>query len=582
MQYQNIYSLFRAQTAKYRGENVFYTREGGEGWRVQTWNDFEEQVHDFAGALLAKVLTRGASVAILAGNIPEWTIVDIATIAAGGVGVGIYPTSSAEQCAYIINHSEAEFVFVDSAEQLRKIAESCGKLRKVKEIICLEKINSDSLEAVFDRRSLNDANGGHRPPLIDISVVSYEDFLEFGRQNRDEFLPQVEEIGVNAKPQDIAIMVYTSGTTGMPKGAMLSHRYILNSVESLKQSVPIFHDDVSFSYLPGCHVAERISGIYNRLYNAAAAYFVDDLSRLYAYMFEVKPTVFASLPRFFEKIYAKVVSENGKDASEQSLKDAFGGQIRLLTSGGAPLPDEIADFFAKRNLPILQAYGLTENICGAFNTVENLKFGTVGKPMPMCDVRIAKDGEILIKSAMMFSGYYKDAEKTAEMFDANGWLKTGDLGELDADGFLKITGRKKEIIVLSSGKNVAPALVENLVKENHLVSQCFLYGDGKSYCVALITLNQIEAETYAKASHIAYENFADLTKHQAIDDLIKASVEKANARLSSSEQIKRFTILERDFSLEEDEITPTLKVKRNVVSEKFADLLQSLYDAREN
>jgi long-chain acyl-CoA synthetase len=184
-------------------------------------------------------------------------------------------------------------------------------------------------------------------------------------------------------------------------------------------------------------------------------------------MLEVKPTVFASLPRFFEKIYAKVVSEFGKDASEQNLKDAFGGNIRLLTSGGAPLPNEIAAFFADRNLPILQAYGLTENICVAFNTVENLKFGTVGKPMPMCEVKIAGDGEILVKSSMMFSGYYKEPEKTAEMFDETDWLKTGDLGELDADGFLKITGRKKEIIVLSSGKNVAPALVENLVKENH-------------------------------------------------------------------------------------------------------------------
>ena len=213
---------------------------------------------------------------------------------------------------------------------------------------------------------------------------------------------------------------------------------------------------MTLSYLPGCHVAERISGIYNRLYNGTSAYFIDDLSKLYADMLEVKPTVFASLPRFFEKIYAKVVSEFGQDASEQNLKDAFGGNVRLLTSGGAPLPDEIAAFFADRNLPILQAYGLTENICVAFNTIENLKFGTVGKPMPMCEVRIAADGEILVKSQMMFSGYYKDAEKTAEMFDENSWLKTGDLGELDEGGFLRITGRKKEIIVLSSGKMSRP------------------------------------------------------------------------------------------------------------------------------
>lgn len=546
MKYENIYQLFRAQTAKYRGKQVFFDQFDGLGWAYSNWEDFEEFVHISSCALLAKGLTRGASVAILAGNVPEWTIIDIATIAAGGVGVGIYPTSSAQQCEYIINHSDAEFVFVDTAEQLRKVAESCGKLQKVKEIICFED-------------------------------ASLSKFLDFGKENLAEFLPKIEEIGYNLKSDETAIMVYTSGTTGQPKGALLSHQYILNSCESLKQSVPIFYDDITLSYLPACHVAERISGIYNRLYNGTSAYFIDDLSKLYAYMLEVAPTVFASLPRFFEKIYAKVVAEKGIDASEQDLKDAFGGNIRLLTSGGAPLPNEIADFFAKRNLPILQAYGLTENICVAFNTVENLKFGTVGKPMPMCEVKIADDGEILVKSAMMFSGYYKDEAKTAEMFDENGWLKTGDLGTLDADGFLRITGRKKEIIVLSSGKNVAPALVENLVKENHLISQCFLYGDGKSYCVALITLNQVEAEMFAKVHNWTYENFADLTKNQTIYDLIKTSVESANARISSSEQIKKFAILERDFSLETDEITPTMKLKRNVVANNFVNEIERLY-----
>ena len=523
---QNIYQLFREQTAEYRGEEVFYSREN-DVWKSQSWEDFESRVEDFACALLARGLTKGASVAILAGNVPEWTIVDVAAIAAGGVGVGIYPTSSPEQCEYIINHSDAEFVFVDSTIQFEKLTEiNCPK---VKEIICLEM----QKPAREQERSF-----AEKDTFTNVRVSAFDEFLEFGEQNRDEFLPRVEEIALNAKPEDIAIMVYTSGTTGKPKGAMLSHEYILNSCESLKRSVPIFATDVTLSYLPACHVAERISGIYNRLYNGTAAHFVDDLSKLYAYMQAVKPTVFASLPRFFEKIYAKVVSEFGKNASEQNLKDAFGGNVRLLTSGGAPLPNEIAAFFADRNLPILQAYGLTENICVAFNTVENLKFGTVGKPMPMCDVRIAADGEILIKSPMMFSGYYKEPEKTAEMFDENGWLKTGDLGELDADGFLKITGRKKEIIVLSSGKNVAPALTENLVKENHLVSQCFLYGDGKSYCVALITLNQLEAEAFAKVNNIEFENFADLTRNEKIFDSINETVLKANAKLSSPEQIK--------------------------------------------
>jgi long-chain acyl-CoA synthetase len=373
-------------------------------------------------------------------------------------------------------------------------------------------------------------------------------------------------------------MVYTSGTTGEPKGAMLSHRYILNSVESLRQSVPIFGSDVAFSYLPGCHVAERISGIYNRLYSGTAAYFVDELSRLYEYMLQVKPTVFASLPRFFEKIHARIIAENGSENIDpQILKDAFGGRIRLLTSGGAPLPFEIADFFARNDLPILQAYGLTENICVAFNRAGDLRFGTVGKPMPMCEVKIASDGEILVKSPMMFSGYYKEPEKSAEMFDREGWLKTGDIGELDEDGFLKITGRKKEIIVLSSGKNIAPALIENYVKESHLISHCFVYGDSHSYCVALITLNEAEAVSFAKAKGVAVGCFAELTRNDKIQAVVDEAVKKANARVSGSEQIKQYLILDREFAADH-EVTPTLKLKRSTIVKNYEEILHKLYE----
>ena len=567
MKFPSIYSLFRAQTAKYRGKPVFYSREN-DAWKSQNWEDFDEQVHDFACALLAKNLTRGASVAILAGNVPEWTIVDIATIAAGGVGVGIYPTSSTEQCEYIINHSDAEFVVVDTEEQLKKVLQIRGKLPKVKKVIVIERRKFKSEQR---RDNENDCTGA------ETLVSAFDDFLKFGKFKRDEFLPRVEEIGFTAKSDETAIMVYTSGTTGQPKGAMLSHQYILNSCESLRRTIPIFDTDISFSYLPGCHVAERISGIYNRLYNGASVYFVDDLAKLYAYMLEVKPTVFASLPRFFEKIHAKVVSENGLEADSQTLKDAFGGRIRLATSGGAPLPNEIAEFFAKRNLPILQAYGLTENICVAFNRADDFKFGTVGKPMPMCSVKISEDGEIKVKSEMMFSGYYKEPQKTAEMFDESSWLLTGDLGSIDEEGFLKITGRKKEIIVLSNGKNVAPALLENSLKESHLVSQAFIFGDGKSYLTALITLNQPEAKAFARANEIEFDNFAELTQKEEIKQTIAAQIEQTNSRVSSSETIKKFTILERDFQAELDEVTPTLKVKRNVVAKNFADIIEELY-----
>lgn len=555
MQYPNIYSLFRAQTANYGPRPVFYTRNG-EAWDIQTWRQFEEQVGDLACALLGEDLSGKPSVAILAGNIPEWSICDIAAIAAGGVGVGIYPTNSRDQCEYILRHCEAQFLFVDTLEQLEKISDIAGPLPDLKKIICLALGERTTIELVHEQK-------GPNVVTKEVPVVPFDTFLAAGKMGRAELLPRVEAMGLNADPDDIAIMVYTSGTTGQPKGAMLSHRYILNSVESLRRSVPILDSDVALSYLPGCHVAERISGIYNRLYNGTPVYFIDDLNRLYHRMLEIKPTVFASLPRFFEKIHARLVAENGAvDIDPQIVRDAFGGEIRLLTSGGAPLPLEVADFFARHDLPILQAYGLTENICVAFNTAVEHRFGTVGKPMPLCNVRIAADGEILVKSEMMFSGYYQEPEKTSEMFDADGWLKTGDLGALDEDGFLKITGRKKEIIVLSTGKNVAPPLIENYVKESHLVSQCFLFGDGHSYCVALITVNKAEA--------------GDLSDRE-IALAVEQSVERANSRVSRSEQIKRFEILEGDFSPDRDEVTPTLKLKRPVIAQNYKDILEKLY-----
>jgi long-chain acyl-CoA synthetase len=259
------------------------------------------------------------------GNVPEWPISDIGTIIAGGIGVGLYPTSSAEQIAYIINHSDAEFVLVDSREQLQKLLSVREQLPKVQHIIVLD----TEAAATSD-------------------VISYRDFIARGQAERARLAPLLKERAEGAKPDDIAIMVYTSGTTGPPKGACLSHRYIVNSVESLRQTIPIYDTDVSFSYLPFCHVAERISGLYNRLYAGASAYFVDDLARLGEYMLEVKPTVFASLPRFFEKIYARIISDGST-----RVKDYFGGRIRLATSGGAPLPLEVAEFFAAAGLPIL-------------------------------------------------------------------------------------------------------------------------------------------------------------------------------------------------------------------------------------
>lgn len=594
MNYPNIYALFRERTDQYRGRNVFYVRRGG-AWVGISWEEFEREAHEFASALLAMNLTRGASVCVLMGNVAQWPVCDVGTIMAGGCGVGLYPTNSAEQCEYIINHSDAELVVVDTRQQLEKILSVRARLPKVKAVISLDE----------DAASASDG------------VLSFKDFLKIGAANRAQVQPLLFERAEGARGDDTAVMVYTSGTTGTPKGACLSHRYIINSVESLRATIPIYDTDVAFSYLPYCHVAERISGLYNRLYAGAPAYFVDDLTKLWDYMLELKPTVFASLPRFFEKIHARVLSdleqkpveerrafndalETGRRVSrirqareivpddlnreyeERALpvlslvNEYFGGRLRLATSGGAPLLTEVAEFFDAAGLPILQAYGLTENICVAFNRPDNYKFGTVGPPMPGCEVRIAEDGEILVRSEMMFSGYYKEPDKTAEVL-RDGWLLTGDLGEKDADGFLKITGRKKELIVTSTGKKIAPTLIENLLKEHHLISHALAFGEGKSYLVALITLNQQVAEGYARTKSISYADFADLTRSDEIQDLVRRIVEGVNKRVSSTEAIKRYVVLDRDFQVERDEVTPTLKLKRAVVTERYQDLLQSLY-----
>jgi long-chain acyl-CoA synthetase len=599
MNYPNIYSLFIDRIKQYRSSgneskpDVFYFR-GKDQWKGISWERFGEEAHDFALALLSLGLKKGGSVAILMGNVPEWPISDIGTIAAGGVGVGLYPTSSAEQCQYIINHSDAEFVLVDTAAQLGKVLSVRHSLPKVKTIITLDPTAASSTE----------------------QVIGYPDFIKRGRENRDAFSNLLRERAESAQAEDIAIMVYTSGTTGAPKGALLSHRYIINSVESLRQTIPIYDRDVSFSYLPYCHVAERISGLYNRLYAGASAYFVDDLTKLGQYMMEVKPTVFASLPRFFEKIHARAVADVetlpdkeraqfnealdlGRRISRlrqarkevapelerqyeeeaapilKKVKDYFGGAIRLATSGGAPLNLEVAEFFDAAGMPILQAYGLTENICVAFNRADNHKFGTVGPPMPGCEVKIAPDGEILVRSEMMFSGYYKAPDQTAEMF-RDGWLLTGDIGELDHYGFLKITGRKKELIVTSTGKKVAPALIENMLKEHHLISQALVYGEGKSYLVALITLNSVEAAEFAR-SHGMSTASNNLARAEPVLGFVQKMIDEVNARVSSTESIKRFAILDRDFEIEKDEVTPTGKLRREIVTERYRDLIDELY-----
>lgn len=593
MRYPNLFSLFAAGVEQYQHRNIFYLRDSGE-WRGISWTSLYDDVIDFACALKSLQFSEGKAVAIFAANTIVWPTADLGTIAAQGVSVGLYPTSSAEQCQYILAHAGAEFAVVDTPERLAKILAVKPHLPQLKKIIALDD-------------ELADASAG---------VISYKDFLQTGRDNREKFAATVKQQATQADSEAVVMMVYTSGTTGLPKGACLSHRYVVNSAESVVEALGITSGDTAFSYLPFCHVAERIAGFYTRLCAGMTAYLIDDAAKLYGYMLEVKPTIFASLPRFFEKIHARIMAdiEQAADDERQAFAEAlqagrevsrlrqkgeavpaewqerqrqtaphltnkvkqYTGNVRMMTCGGAPLPLEIGEFFDAAGIPILEAYGLTENICIAFNRPQQRKFGSVGVAMPGCEIRIAADGEILVRSSMLFSGYYKEPEKTAEMF-RDGWLLTGDLGELDERGFLKITGRKKELIVTSTGRNIAPLLLENLIKEHPLISQAMVYGDGKSYLVALITLHQTELEEFARANNLAYESYAGLVRHRAIVALVRQILEAVNSRLSSTECIRNFLILDRDLSLEAGEVTETMKLKRKVVAARYGELLEALY-----
>jgi long-chain acyl-CoA synthetase len=324
MKYPNIYSLFCERVEHYRGRDAFFVKQGNR-WEGISWERFDREAHEFASALIASGLRKGGSVAILMGNVPEWPVSDLGTIIAGGVSVGLYPTSSAEQCRYIINHSDAEFVLLDTATQLEKILRAREGLPKLKSVIVLDESAARS----------------------QAGVMSYREFLLLGAERLALTRSVIEAQARQAQPEDIVIMVYTSGTTGLPKGACLSHRYVINSVESLRETIPMFDSDVSFSYLPYCHVAERISGLYNRLYAGAAAYFVEDVKRLWDYMPEVKPTVFASLPRFFEKVHARVMSDLEQSTAEERARFAeahrLGKQVNQLRQEGARIPEALRE-----------------------------------------------------------------------------------------------------------------------------------------------------------------------------------------------------------------------------------------------
>jgi long-chain acyl-CoA synthetase len=559
-------------------------------WVTRTFDEVGETVRDLALGLAQLGVEKGDKVSILANTRPEWTYFDFAALSAGAVVAPIYQTNSPEECQYVLVDSDAKVVVVEDDEQMEKI-------RAIRE-------GCPQLEHVVRMTGQSD------------DAISMQDLAARGAE-RDE--SEWEQRWRSVTPEDVCTLIYTSGTTGPPKGCVITHgnyRAMLDMVNAVSVVEP---DDVAYLFLPLAHSFAVLIQFGTFDLGATLAYWERDPLKIAANLVEVRPTYFPSVPRIFEKIYtaanakadgagglAKLVfnwaigvghkvREDERAGREpgpllklqyavadrqvlSKIRGLFGGRLRLAVSGAAPINPEILRFFESAGVLVLEGWGMTETSTAAtISTPDDYKIGTIGKPLPGCEVKIADDGEILVKGPNIFQGYYKNEEATRETL-VDGWLHTGDIGEVDEDGYLKITGRKKDIIITAGGKNITPANLEAEIKQHPLVSQCVVIGDRRPYLVALVTLDPEEAVTYAK-EHDLPQDPAELASNAKVQAEIEAHVDQINHKFARVEQVKKIRILPKDLSQEGGELTPTMKVKRAVVASKYEGEVDALYES---
>jgi long-chain acyl-CoA synthetase len=561
-----------------------------------TWREWGDAARTFAAALVDWGLQPGDAVAVLGGNGLVWPIADLGILMAGGVSVGLYPTSPASQLRGVVADSGAVLAIADSVEH-------AATLLQVRE-------GAPALRSIVRPGSSSDAP----------DVVGWDAWMERGRTAlAGEAGREVERRIAAGTADDIAMLVYTSGSTGEAKGAMIPHRYLLDSALSIQQALGLDERDTSLSFLPFCHGAERVFGLYTRIVCGMEAGLVADHGRVWEAARAFSPTVFGGLPRFFEKAYDILRAEHdAADGDERArwdrtvelgrrrvalreagepvpgeLEDAwraagghvfararalFGGRVRRATSGGAPLPREVSEYLDAVGLPVLGAYGLTEHLCVAFNRPDACSLDAAGPPMPGTELRIADDGEILVRrTGLTFAGYHGRPAETAAAFTADGeWLLTGDLGRIDARGMLRVTGRKKELIALSGGKKVAPLPIEARLAAHPWIGRAVVHGEGRRFLSALVVLRRTAVESWARGVGID-GGWEELMAHDAVRGQVQAALDEVNADLSPPERVRRFALLPHDLSAEADELTPTLKVRRSVVDERHRATLDALY-----
>ena len=572
--------------------------KGGAGWQVLKWSEVGQAVRELALALLALGVRAVDRVAILSRNRAEWVHADFAILSAGGITVPIYPTYTPEQVAYIVNDSEARILIVEDPGQLAKALEVRGQMSGLSRLVVM-----------------------HGYEGQDATVLSWDDLRRLGRDRATEFGPALAERVAATRPEQTATIVYTSGTTGPPKGVVQSHDNHMAALGSVARVAPVEAGDVHLLFLPLAHSFGRLEafiGVYLGLVTA----FCESLERLGDEIREVRPHFLVAVPRVFEKVHARIIADVekgsrlertvfgwamrvGHEVSRRQiarrplspllalshrlahrlvfarLHVALGGRLRFAVSGGAPLSPEIAVFFHATGILILEGYGLTES-CPvlAFNRIDAFRFGTVGRAVPGVVLELAPDGEILARGPNVAAGYWRKPAESAEVFGADGWLRTGDIGRLDQDGFLHIVDRKKDLIVTSGGVNIAPQVIEKLLESDPFISQALVYGERRPYPVALVTVNPDAAARLVRSLGVAWTDQARLAGHPAVRERVEQIIEDRNSRLQSYARIKKFAVLPAELTEEAGEVTPSQKLKRKRVAEKYADVLESLYESR--
>lgn len=584
------------KTVRAEGDRVAMRYKELGLWHDISWRRYYETARNISAALMDMGLEKGMSAAIIGDNCPEWVMIDMGIQCAGGVSVGIYTTNAWQEVEYVVSNSDAVFLFVENEEQLDKWLNFRDNVPRLKTVI------------VWDTKGLRD--------FQDPMLMSLADLIEKGKKLDKKAVDQ----RMNAiKPDDMCVLIYTSGTTGPPKGAILTHGNVTWMADAIATQNPMDRQEEVLSFLPLCHIFERLFSVFTHIRHAYVVNFVEKPDTVMDNMMEVSPTVGYAVPRIWEKYYSAIqikMSEatrfkrlaygaalkvgkyradlimNCKKAPAwlellfklahvavfHKLKQRLGFErIRVAYSGAAPISGQVLHFYQSIGMNLIEGYGQTEGT-GVTCTSEagKAKFGTVGTPIPGAEVKIAEDGEILVKSPGVFVGYYKNEAGTAETL-RDGWLYSGDVGVIDEDGYLKITDRKKDIIITAGGKNISPQYIENMLKASVYINDAVLIGDRRKFLSALIMIDEDNVVKFAQDNKIQFSTYGDLAKDPKINALIQSEIETVNKTLARVENVRKFRILPKKLYEEDGEVTPTMKVKRKYVNKAFSDIIEEMY-----